>query len=273
MTHGRSSALLQGLLRTWTVGPATLPGMGIHVYGLAALAFGAIGLVSGDFAAVWQPVPAEFPARTALAYVTASVLLACGAGIQRRQTARWCLPLVALAYAFPAFFWLRRVVWYPHIIGTWLGFAEQLALILAAGVAFAGLAPSSPWSAPLGRAMRVLFGLCAMTFGLAHVLSLPETVRMVPAWLPPSQTFWAIATGVFHFAAGLAIATGVQARLASRLLTAMILGFGALVWAPSLAANPASHLVWCGNAINLAVAGAAWIMTDATLTPSAKVSA
>lgn len=34
-----------------------LADLGRHVYGLAAVALGIIGLVFGDFANVWQPVP------------------------------------------------------------------------------------------------------------------------------------------------------------------------------------------------------------------------
>jgi uncharacterized membrane protein YphA (DoxX/SURF4 family) len=233
------------------------------VYGAAAIALGLIGLVWGDFASVWQPVPPEFPARRILACVVASLFLASGIALQWRRTARASLPVLALLHFFPALFWLRRVIVLPHIIGTWLGFAEQFALVVAAIVAFASLSPRpGAWRAEILRAGRILFGACAVIFGLAHFLSLPETIRMVPGWLPPGQQFWALATGVFHLLAGLAIVTGIQAVLASRLLTAMILGFGALVWAPTLIAAPGSHLAWCGNAINLAVAGAAWIVAD-----------
>ena len=56
--------------------------------------------------------------------------------------------------------------------------------------------------------------------------------------------------------------SGIQAVLASRLLTAMLLGFGALVWARLLFANPGIHIMWTGNAINLAMAGAAWVVAD-----------
>ena len=42
----------------------------------------------------------------------------------------------------------------------------------------------------------------------------------------------------------------------------MIIIFGALVWAPSLFADPRVHFVWAGNAINLALIGAAWAVAD-----------
>jgi uncharacterized membrane protein YphA (DoxX/SURF4 family) len=74
--------------------------------------------------------------------------------------------------------------------------------------------------------------------------------------------FWAIATAVFFLLAAVAILSGFLAGLASRLLTAMIAGFEALVWAPRLVATPHLHFAWAGNAICLAIAGAAWVVAD-----------
>jgi uncharacterized membrane protein YphA (DoxX/SURF4 family) len=258
MPHADTAA--SALVRT--SGIASKPGL--HVYGLAAIALGGIGLLWGDFASVWQPVPAELPSRRLLAYVVASLFLASGMALQWRRTARASLPILALLHLFPAWFWLRRVVSYPQLIGTWLGFAELFALVIAAVVAFASLSPRpTAWDARIHHLGRIVLGLCAVAFGLAHFLSLAETIRMVPAWMPPGQRFWALATGVGHLLAGLALVTGIQAVLAGRLLTAMILGFGVLVWAPSVIAAPTSHLAWSGNAINLAVAGAVWVVADA----------
>jgi hypothetical protein len=50
--------------------------------------------------------------------------------------------------------------------------------------------------------------------------------------------------------------------LAARLLTAMIAGFGLLVWLPALVASPKDHFVSCANAVNLALLGAAWVVGD-----------
>ena len=52
--------------------PLAFSDLGRPVYGLAAIALGIIGLVWGDFAAVWQPVPATAPHRKALAYIVAA---------------------------------------------------------------------------------------------------------------------------------------------------------------------------------------------------------
>jgi uncharacterized membrane protein len=243
--------------------PGASSHLGIHVYGLAAIALGIIGLIWGDFATVWQPVPAELPHRAALAYIVAVLLLAAGAAMQRRQTAQAGVLVLTILYLMSALLWLPRVVGYPRMIGTWLGFAEQFALVAAGAVAYASLAPPGSWWA--GRKTRVgqfLFGMCLLVFGLAHFMALTETTNMVPRWLPPGQRFWAIATGVAHLLAGLAILSGVLDGLASRLFTAMLFVFGALVWVPLLLADPHGHTMWAGNAINLALMGAAWVIAD-----------
>jgi uncharacterized membrane protein YphA (DoxX/SURF4 family) len=88
------------------------------------------------------------------------------------------------------------------------------------------------------------------------------TAPLVPKWLPPTQQFWAYATGVGFMAAGVAILTNVQARLAAILLTAMLASFTVLVHVPMLMAEPSSHWIWAENALNLAVIGVAWVVAD-----------
>jgi uncharacterized membrane protein YphA (DoxX/SURF4 family) len=236
---------------------------GIHVYGLGAIALGLVGLVWGDFAAVWQPVPASTPHRTVLAYIAAVSLLAAGAWIQWRRIAQAGIVVLGILYLIFALLWLPRVIGYPQIFATWGGFFEQFSLVAAALVVYACLPPGdSAWAVGTARIGRFLYGICALSFALDHFFALKETARMVPAWIPPGQQFWAVATGIFHLLAGMAILSGVLAVLASRLLTAMLVTFGALVWAPSLFATPHEHVVWAGNAINLALAGAAWVIAD-----------
>jgi uncharacterized membrane protein YphA (DoxX/SURF4 family) len=74
--------------------------------------------------------------------------------------------------------------------------------------------------------------------------------------------FWACATGIAHWAAAVAIITGILASTGARLLTVMFIVFGVMVHAPSIFIDPASHLNWTANAMNLALLGAAWVIAD-----------
>lgn len=240
-----------------------MSGLGGRVYGLGAVALGLVGLVWGDFATVWQPVQAGLPYRAALAYVAAVCLLSAGLAIQWRRSAPAGLLVLAILYFIFALLWLPRVVGYPHIFATWGGFLEQMALVAGAAVVYASSLPAdSARAIRTSRIGRLSFGVCALSFGLGHFFAIPETAGMVPKWVPPGQQFWAVATGVAHLLAGIAILSGVLAVLASRLLTVMLITFGALVWAPSLFARPQVHMVWAGNAINLTLIGAAWAVAD-----------
>jgi uncharacterized membrane protein YphA (DoxX/SURF4 family) len=79
--------------------------------------------------------------------------------------------------------------------------------------------------------------------------------------------FWAYATRVAHIAAGIAILTGVQARLAAIRLTAMFASFTSLVHVPMLLADPSNHWICNENAVNLALIGAAWVVADSLARP------
>jgi uncharacterized membrane protein YphA (DoxX/SURF4 family) len=191
------------------------------------------------------------------------VLLSAGLALQWRRTAWVGALAAAILYSIFAWFWARRVVGFPQIFGTWTGFAEQLALVVAGIVAYTSLQPRAARLAiRTAQIGRLIFGLCLVAFGVSHFLYVAETAAMVPKWLPPGQQAWALATGAAHLLAGLALLSGVRALLAARLLTAMFIGFGLLVWAPQILLHPEAHMVWAGNAINLALIGAAWVIAD-----------
>ncbi len=236
--------------------------LGNRVFGAAGIVLGLVGLTWGDFASTWQPVPEGIPGRTALAYSAALLSLAAGAALQWRRTAGIGGLLLAALSAVFALLWLQRVIGFPAILGTWLGFSEQLALVIAALLVFTGGLGDAEAAARAARAGRLAFGACLLVFGAAHFVYVPETAAFVPAWLPPGQRFWALTTGAAHLLAGLALLSGIRALLAARLLTAMFVGFGLLVWLPRLLATPHEHMAWAGNAINFALIGAAWVVAD-----------
>jgi uncharacterized membrane protein YphA (DoxX/SURF4 family) len=182
--------------------------------------------------------------------------------------------VLAIVYFTFALFWLPRVIGYPRIAGTWVGFFEEFALVAAAVVVYASSAPHR--SARAVRTAQIggfLFGICVFSFGLGHLSALPQTADMVPKWIPPGPYFWAAATGIAFLLASGAILSGVLAVLASRLVTLMLVIFGAFIWVPALFGHFLEHTVWGGNAINLAIVGAAWIVADSVASRHAHSSA
>jgi uncharacterized membrane protein YphA (DoxX/SURF4 family) len=240
---------------------AILSRLGIHIYGIAAVVLGGAMVVWDDFAPFWHPVPLSTPHRGALAYIVGILLIAAGLAVQIRRFGKPGLVILSTIYFIFALLWLPRVVLLPRIYGTWGGLLEQFSPVAATMLAYVSLDGTTS-DARVRHIGQVLFGICVVSFGLNHFFAIPVTARMVPAWIPPGQTFWAIATGVADVLAGLAILFGVVEVLAARLLTLMIILFGVLIWLPALIAEPRNHTAWTGNAINLIIAGAAWMVAD-----------
>jgi uncharacterized membrane protein YphA (DoxX/SURF4 family) len=234
----------------------------VRIYGAAAVGFALVGLVWGDFASVWQPVPKDLPGRTTLAYAVAVALLLGGLAIQwGRSAGLGALALTALYSLGILLLHVPRIVTHPTEFVTWSGIAEQLALVSAGLVTYAYCAHLEPAAAErLSKIGRFIFGVCLILFGLAHLFYLAPTAELVPKWLPPGQTFWAYATAAGHFAAGMAILSGILARRAAMLLTAMFVVFGILVHAPTIVGNPHIHFNWAANAMNFALIASAWVI-------------
>jgi uncharacterized membrane protein YphA (DoxX/SURF4 family) len=107
---------------------------------------------------------------------------------------------------------------------------------------------------------RWVFGLSAIDFGVAHLDSVGSVAPLVPAWIPPSQNFWAVLTGIAFVAAGLAILIRVFDVLAAKLLALMLLVFSILALAPLIVASPYDQGVWGSNAYNVTAVAAVWIL-------------
>jgi uncharacterized membrane protein YphA (DoxX/SURF4 family) len=252
-----------------TAGKPTMA-FGWRVYGLGVMAIAMVCLAWGRFDP-GQPVPTAVPDRAALAYAAAVFMLVAGAAVEWRRTAAWAAALLCAYYALIVVVLMNGRVALAHYAeyGAYDSAAEQLAIAAAALIVFAANARiDAALAARLTRLGQLAFGVCALVFGGAHFAYMNLTVPLVPKWLPPSQVFWAYATGLGHIAAGVAILTGVRARLAAILLTAMYASFTPLVHLPMLLADPTSFVNWTENALNLALTGAAWVVADSLPRPN-----
>jgi hypothetical protein len=237
---------------------------GWRFYGLGVMALAMVDLVWGNFDS-GQPLPKSFPDRAALAYAAAAFMLIAGAAVEWRRTAAWGAAALTAYYALIVVVLMNGRVLLANYgeYGAYSGLAEQLAVAAGALIVYAAHAKiDAARAARLTRVGQLAFGVCALLFGGAHFFYLNLTVPLVPKWLPPSQEFWAYATGIGHIAAGIAILTRVQARLAAILLTAMFASFTPLVHVPILLADPSKFWNWTENALNLVLVGVAWVVAD-----------
>lgn len=237
---------------------------GWRVYGLGVIALGVLALACGTFDP-GQTVPKSFPGRTALAYVAAVLLVVAGLAVEWRRTTAWGAAVLTAYYALIVVVLMNGAVLLAHynLFITYEELAIQLSVATGGLILYATNAKiDAALAARLIRVGRLVFGLCALIFGATHFVYMNLTIPLVPKWLPPSQLFWGYATGFGHIAAGLAILSGVQARLAAILLTAMFASFTPLVHLPMLLAKPDSYWIWSENLLNIAVIGAAWVVAD-----------
>ncbi len=238
---------------------------GVAALAAALVALGILGLGTGDFAVVWQPVPAWVPGREALAYAFGAASLAAGLGLLWRRTAARAAA-IALGYFF--LWWLLLRV--PAFIASPLdgagGLGENSVALSGSLALYAALrAPGGRLDFLHGlagtRLARILLGLGLIGCGEAHFRSLQATADFVPAWIP-GHLGWAIATGSGFLAAAAAILLSIGARLAATSVTAMMAAFTLLIWLVDVARLPADRFHWTGLAVSWTLMASAWIVAE-----------
>ncbi|HEY9085021.1 MAG TPA: hypothetical protein VIN40_03655 [Candidatus Tyrphobacter sp.] len=231
---------------------------------MAAIVSGICALTWHDFS-YWQQINAFGDAahREILASIVATIEILGGVAVQWPITARaGAVALGAIAFAF-ALLGVPLIIEHPLVYNGFGNFFEQFSLVSGAMILYACSAPIAPArTARLAQIGYYSFGICVASFALEQLFYFSQTASLVPKWIPPGQTFWAIATTAAFALAAIALLTGFMARLASQLTTAMLVGFGLLVWLPALFAAPHSFLNWSEGVETLAIAATAWIVAD-----------
>jgi len=143
-------------------GGKTTMEFGWRVYGLGVMALGIVCLTWGNFDS-GQPVPKDFPDRTALAYAAAAFMFVAGAAVEWRRTAAWAAAALSAYYALIVVLLMggRVVLRHPAEFGAYSGTAEQLAIAAAALIIYAANARiDAVLAARLTRVGQVAFGVC-----------------------------------------------------------------------------------------------------------------
>ncbi|MFO1507274.1 MAG: hypothetical protein U1F23_09460 [Lysobacterales bacterium] len=247
----------------------TLRAAGVF-FAAAMIALGVTGVVNGDFALVWQNVPAEVPGRTALAWLCAIVELATGIGLLLRPTLA-----AASRILFPyMLLWLvllkvPGLVHAPRDVGSWGGFGEIGAMTAGAWCLFASLAgkrePRHPEWAVGANGIRAARGLLVIVLPLLGIEVIVDAVRagdrVMQPWLQhlPHPMAWACLTGLGSIATCLALLSGVWPRFAATIEAAMVVVIGLAYWGPDLGTGRTATTAFI---ITLLVAAGIWVVAD-----------
>ncbi|HKU14063.1 MAG TPA: DoxX family protein [Steroidobacteraceae bacterium] len=258
------------LLRATGTAESSLPTLlnaGRMCLAASALGLGVLGIVTGDFALNWQPVPQWIPGRATLAYVTAVLFLILGTGLLvERYKYQFAVAIAATFVVWAVLLHGPGVVGNPLHVMPWLGFTERLEVAAGAFMLAATQLPGTDLARRGMLVARIAFGVSLPVFGIAHWVYPQFTADMIPAFIP-AHLFWAYFTGAGHFIAGIAILTNVLARLAAILFAAMVSGFVLLLHVPRVIGDPDSRVEWTMLVIAMTMTGAAWCMAGARLRP------
>lgn len=238
------------------------------VFALVLIGWGVVGLMKGDFAAGWAPVPESMPARQGLAYFTAVFCIACGVGLFSSRTAR----LAARGLFFCLVFWLLllRIPWMfvEFSIGTWWSASSTALITASAWIVYISVVNETQSHRPLSftgdrslRIARILFGLGLIPLGLAHFLYPDATAPLVPSWLQWPM-FWAYFTGATFVAAGVAIIVRLLARLAAILITLQIGLFTLIIWVPMSISGTLTPFQWGEFLVSIVLTACSWVVAD-----------
>lgn len=234
---------------------------------MAGLGF--VCLAFQDFALQWQAVPEWLKLIPYAAIISALWLIVTGVAlVVRRLAFPGAISATVMFGVWALLFHGPLVALQPAQIYLWLGVGET-GCLMAAGLALVGIDMQNAVSgARLRLGARIVFGLCAVVFGLSHFAYAEITAKMVPAWLP-FPLAWAYLTGAGHLAAGLALISGVRAQLAAGMEVAMCAAFVVLLHLSRVIAEPTSQVEWTMLCVALSISGAAWVIRTYATTPGA----
>lgn len=241
---------------------------GHAVFAVTMIGVGILGLVKGDFTAIWEPV-IRVSAPHVVAYLCALISLATGIGLLWQRSAAVAARVLLVSFVLwllvaqlPGFF-------HTFTVDVYWSCCQTGAMAAAAWVLYVWFA--NDWdkqhfgfaTGESGlRIARSLYGIALIPFGISHFTYADHTASLVPGWLP-WHLFWAYFFGAAFIAAGVAILIGVCARLAAVLSALEIVLFTLLVWVPVvLAPGHKTAFQWSETVVSWVLTTAAWVVAD-----------
>lgn len=238
--------------------------LGHVLFAAGLVGVGLLSLGSGDFAYTWQPVPDWVVWRTGFARLSGFLLSGTGIALLiRRSSAKGAIVISFYLALLMLSLHLPRVLYSPADVGRWLGLCENLTLVCGGWILALSVSrwetesPGKIWTNL--RIPQLLYAGACVVFGVSHFVYADATAGMVPAWLPYRMGF-AYLAGAGHFAAGIAMLSGIVPGLAAILEAGMISSFVLLVHIPGVFSDPHSRLQWTMLSVASALAGAAWLL-------------
>ena len=202
--------------------------------------------------------PPWYPAGRGLSLAAGILLVVAALGLLINAIAhRTALWLGAAMLLRVLVFHLPQLLSHLLNVNNWTVFGEVLALGGGAWMLASALAASTPTAITrVLAAGRYIFAAPLLLFGILHFKYAFFLSALIPHWIP-GRFFFANFVGLCFVCAGLAIATGIRARLAAYLLAAMFLLWVAILHAPRVAAASHNGNEWTSMFIALAMAGSA----------------
>jgi hypothetical protein len=204
--------------------------------------------------APWGPAGAVAGTLTGTILIVASV-----ATFASRRQRLALLALVVVTCLRFAIWYLPTLVSHPRDPNTWTVSLELLAL--AGGALALATVTGRDLDLPkwTGILARLMVGLPLIGFAIQHAMYSHFVATLVPAWLP-APLFWTWFFGSCMGAAGVAIITATELRLAATLLGAMFLLWVVTLHIPRVAAAASNGAEWSSLLVAVGMAGVSFTL-------------
>jgi len=247
--------------------------LGRIFFAIPMVVFGIQYIARGSYAGGLPPVPPWAPGGAVGAYLVGAVLIAAGVGVAAKRQGRLSALVIGALFLLCVIF--LQMLHASDVLHDGVARTRAFEPLALSGAAFA-LAAMLPiegsGAAGSGNGDKLilfgqlLFGISMIIFGVQHFMYATFLVTLVMAWLP-GHLFWIYFTGASMVAAGLAIATGIQSRLAGTMLGVMFLLWVLLLHAPRVFTQTHNQDELTSLFVALAFSGSSFIFAAAERAP------